>query len=177
MAGNSSPSVALGVRVPGPLYEAIRLAAAERGVSVSMWVRDQLATSIWLAGVDSAPEVIYGGIKHALGDLLDDARGAREGVEEVLALLEAPGRLGRDGAEERDVSALRDDPAQRDDPVPRDVSVPRDDPVPDVHELITRYKGVEVTRWTLLWLECRHARYKAIDALYGSVVGKEHHHS
>lgn len=171
MAGNSSSSVALGVRVPGPLYEAIRLAAAERGVSVSMWVRDQLATSIWLAGVDSAPEVIYSGIKHALGDLLDDARGAREGVEEVLALLEAPGRLGRDGAEGRDESALRDVSVPRDDPVPRD------DSVPDVHEVITRYKGVEVTRWTLVWLECRHARYKAIDALYGSVVGKEHHHS
>lgn len=70
------------VRVTPSVKTAIEQAAAAEALPVSTWIRNQILASLYLAGVATAPQVIYGGFRHSMQDMADN-------LEEVMVLARA----------------------------------------------------------------------------------------
>lgn len=59
------------VRVTPAVKRAVEQAAAAEDIPVSTWIRNQVVASLYLSGVQSAPEVIYQGFRHSIQDMAD----------------------------------------------------------------------------------------------------------
>jgi hypothetical protein len=69
------------------LKRAVELAAAQEGVSVSTWVRNQVVAGLYLAGVQAASRTIYQGIRQALKPELDEVMEVRTALDGLIAVL------------------------------------------------------------------------------------------
>jgi hypothetical protein len=75
------------VRMTTDLKRAVELAAAQEGVSVSTWVRNQVVAGLYLAGVQAASRTIYQGIRQALKPELDEVMEVRTALDGLIAVL------------------------------------------------------------------------------------------
>ena len=63
--------VRIQVRLPKAAVQAAEAAAQSAGIPVSTWIRNQVMASLYLAGVQSAPQVIYEGFRYSIQDIAD----------------------------------------------------------------------------------------------------------
>lgn len=62
----------IGVRLAPDTKRAIEKAAAAEEIPISTWIRNQIVASLYLSGVQEAPQVIYQGFRHSIQDLADN---------------------------------------------------------------------------------------------------------
>jgi len=76
------PDVRIQVRLPKTAAQSVEAAAQAEGIPVSTWIRDQVMASLYLAGVQSAPQVIYQGFRYSVQDIADN-------IEEITLAVRA----------------------------------------------------------------------------------------
>ncbi len=74
--------VRIQVRLPKATAQSVAAAAQAENIPVSTWIRDQITASLYLAGVQSAPQVIYQGFRHSIQDIADN-------IEEIAMAVRA----------------------------------------------------------------------------------------
>lgn len=75
------------VRLDTVTKAAVEAAAARAGIPVSTWIRNQIVTGLYLAGIAAAPQTIYQGIHHALKPELDGLGEVRVALDGLFATL------------------------------------------------------------------------------------------
>lgn len=59
----------IGVRLSPETKRAVEKAAAAEEIPVSTWIRNQLVASLYLSGVQEAPQVVYAGFRASIQDI------------------------------------------------------------------------------------------------------------
>ncbi|MCL4351168.1 MAG: hypothetical protein M1318_00745 [Firmicutes bacterium] len=76
------PDIRIQVRLPKTAAQSAETAAQAEGIPVPTWIRDQVMASLYLAGVQSAPQVIYQGFRYSIQDIADN-------IEEIALAVRA----------------------------------------------------------------------------------------
>ncbi len=93
------------VRLDPAAKRAVETAARDEGIPVSAWVRRQVMAGLYLAGVQTAPQTIYQGIRHALEPELAGLAEVRAGLDGLIVAL--PDLIAL-AASTQDSDAIRD---------------------------------------------------------------------
>jgi len=76
------PDVRIQVRLSKTTAQSVEAAAKAEGIPISTWIRNQITASLYLAGVQSVPQVIYQGFRHSIQDVA-------ENIEEISLAVRA----------------------------------------------------------------------------------------